>query len=243
MKNNIDYEYFDSQVDKYLRNQMTAEEETAFKAELDADEEKKQRARTIALMILSMQKVGRGRDQRIIDTIKTMSEEQFRNVALKPHAVSLWPRITKYASAACVAGLLAFGGYKYYDYNQTVSLGEKEYLAYKLELPEMGSFKSASDDDIKIRSELTEIFKNVREGNAIPSTIIKLEKLYKQALDEDSSYYYYVDDIAWNLAIAYLKDGDREKPIPLLEDMAKRNERHPAITKPIKKLIQKIKDL
>lgn len=243
MKNNIDYEYFDSQVDKYLRNQMTAEEETAFKAELDADEEKKQRARTIALMILSMQKVGRGRDQRIIDTIKTMSEEQFRNVALKPHAVSLWPRITKYASAACVAGLLAFGGYKYYDYNQTVSLGEKEYLAYKLELPEMGSFKSASDDDIKIRSELTEIFKNVREGNAIPSTIIKLEKLYKQALDEDSSYYYYVDDIAWNLAIAYLKDGNREKPIPLLENMVKRNERYSDITKPAKELIQKIKDL
>lgn len=246
MKNNIDYEYFDSQVDKFLRNHMTAEEETAFKAELDTYEEKKQRARTIALMIHSMQEVGRDgreRDQRMIDTIKTMSEEQFRNVALKPHAVSLWSRITRYASAACVAGLLAIGGYRYYNYNQTVSLGEKEYMAYSLDISEMGTFKSASDNDTNIRVKLTELFANVKERKTIPSTISELERLYKLALDEDSSYYYYVDDIAWNLAIAYLKDGDREKPIPLLEDMIKRNERYPAITKPAKELIQKIKDL
>ena len=52
-----------------------------------------------------------------------------------------------------------------------------------------------------------------------------------------------MDDIAWNLAIAYLKDGNREKPLILLKDMIKRNEGYSEITLPAQELIKKINDL
>ena len=48
------YEYFDLQVDRFLRNQMSEEEATEFMSDLESDVEKKERARIIALMIKSM---------------------------------------------------------------------------------------------------------------------------------------------------------------------------------------------
>ena len=70
----IDYTDFDCRVEKFLRNQMTVEEAAAFKIELDTDNEKKQRAHTMALMIKAMNKVGMEQDQLIINAIKDMDE-------------------------------------------------------------------------------------------------------------------------------------------------------------------------
>lgn len=60
---------------------------------------------------------------------------------------------------------------------------------------------------------------------------------------ESSVYKEFLDDISWNLAIAYLKNGEREKPIPILEDMVKRNIDYPDISQPVQKLIEQIKEL
>ena len=59
----------------------------------------------------------------------------------------------------------------------------------------------------------------------------------------ESVYFDFQDDISWNLAIAYLKNGEREKPIPILENMLKRNNDYPQIIQPVQELIKKIKDL
>ena len=56
-------------------------------------------------------------------------------------------------------------------------------------------------------------------------------------------YKEFLDDISWNLAIAYLKNGEREKPIPILEDMVKRNIEYLDISQPVQKLIDQIKAL
>lgn len=246
MENNKDYEQFDAQADKFLRNRMTTEEIAAFKKELATDEEKKLRVCIMALMIKSMNKVGQERERQMIDAIKIMDEERFRNVAgLKPRVILFWQRIAKYAMAACIAGLLAFGGFKYYGYQQIVSLGTTEYLSYVSDIDPDGSPHTYRGTAVNAEtvSTLTHLFLHVKDGNAIQSTIKKLEPLYEQALNEDSPYNEYVDDIAWNLAIAYLKDGDSTKPIPLLEGMIERNEGYPDITGPAQELIQKIKDL
>ena len=237
------YEYFDLQVDRFLRNQMSEEEAIAFMSELSSDVEKKERARIIALMIKSMDKVGIEHDQQIVNQIKGLSKAEFKKlIGIKTTLISLFPKAMKYGIAACIACTLAFGGYKYYNYQQTVSLGNAEYYAYVADINLEGSHRG-DNANIEIESKLLILFSNVKNGIKISAAIKELESIYEEALSEESLYNNYVDDIAWNLAIAYLKDGNREKPLILLEDMIKRNEGYSEITLPAKELIKKINNL
>lgn len=240
---NKDYVYFDQQVDKFLRNQMSEEEATAFMSELSSDVEKKERARIIALMIKSMDKVGIERDRQIVNQIRGLSKAEFKKlIGIKPTLISLFSKAMKYGIAACVVCILTFGGYKYYYYQQTVSLGNAEYYAYVADINLEGSHRG-DNANIEIESKLLILFSNVKNVIKISAAIKELESIYEEALSEESLYNNYVDDIAWNLAIAYLKDGNREKPLILLEDMIKRNEGYSEITLPAKELIKKINNL
>ena len=160
---------------------------------------------------------------------------------LKPKVRNLWPRMIKYSAAACIVGLISFGGYHYYEYNQTVSLGNSQYLAYVSDISEMNSFRGTTDKTI--RKDIEDMFANVKESRDIKNTIEKLESMYRDSFTETSVYNEFQDDISWNLAIAYLKIGEREKPIPILEGMLKRNVGYPQITQPIQNLIDLINNL
>lgn len=239
------FEEFDARVDRYLRHQMTAEEEQAFRSEIASDSEKKERARITALMIKAMQQEGLSQDNKIIEEIRGMNEAQFRKtLGLKPRIINLWPRIIKYSVAACAVGFVSFGAYRYHEYNQTVSLGNSQYIAYVSDLSEMNNVRGiVGTSDDAIREELVMLFTNVAEGMEIKNTIEKLESLYAKSNIEDSPFNEFQDDIAWNLAIAYLKNGEREKPIPILENMVKRNVNYPEISRPVQLLIDQIKAL
>lgn len=242
MEKMINFEEFDTKVDKFLRHQMTAEEEQAFKVEIALDPEKKNRARITALMVKTMQQEGLKHDQNIINDIRALTETQFRKtLGLKPRVFNLWSRIVKYSVAACVVGIISFVGYRYYEYNQTVSLGNSQYLAYVSDISEMSSVRGTTD--VATYKELNRLFANVKEGKDLKDTIEELEALYENSSVEDSVYKEFLDDISWNLAIAYLKNGEREKPIPILEGMVKRNVDYPDISQPIQKLIEQIKNL
>ena len=239
----IDYTDFDYRVEKFLRNQMTVEEAAAFKVELDTDNEKKQRAHTMALMIKAMNKVGMEQDQLIINAIKDMDETKFRKFAeLKPRVMPVWLRVARYVVAACFAGLIVFGGLSYYNYQQTVALGRVAYMQYTPDIDMLGGIRSAGIDDAVV-NELNALFYNVKQGDELKYTIAQLEKAYDDALQDKPPYNGYIDDIAWNLAIAYLKRGDSDKPIPLLKNMIERNERYMDIMRPAQELLQKIYEL
>lgn len=245
VEKNNNYENFDAKVDRFLRHQMTYQEEQEFKAELAANPELMARAKTMALMIKSMSDVGLKRDQQFIEDIKGMSEAEFRKVAgLKPKAkvISFWPKFTRYAAAACVAGLICWGGIHFYSIHQTVSLGNSfDYYAYNMDISDGEYVRGITDSEIL--DQLSALFDNVKESKDLKETIVQLESLYTKALEEESEYNQYDNDIAWNLAIAYLKDGDRKKPIPVLESMITRNQYYPEITKPAQELLDKIKAL
>lgn len=240
MKN---YEYFDQQVDKFLRNQMSEEETVAFMSDLASNAEMKERARVIALMIRSMNQVGIEHDQQIVNYVKELSRPKFERIAgIKSSLNSLWLKVMKYGIAACITCILAFGGYRYYDFRKTVSLGNTEYFAYVADIDLEGGYRG-DGENAEVESKLVALFSNVENGTDISKTIRELELLYEQSLSESSIYNNFVDDIAWNLAIAYLKDGDREKPLRLLEDMMERNEGYPEIMQPAQELIKKINNL
>ena len=237
-----DLELFDARVDKYLRNQMTVEEESEFMEEFASDSEKKERARITALMVKAMRQQGMKHDLAIVDNIRQMGEKDFRKaLGLKTRVISMLPIYAKIAAAACFVGIVTFGGYRYYEYNRTVSLGNDQYLTYVMDISDTENIRGAMD---KVKQkELEQLFANVKEGRDITPTIDELERLYQDSLKDGSVYYDFQDDISWNLAIAYLKNGEREKPIPILENMLKRNIDYPQIAKPIQGLLNRIKDL
>lgn len=237
-----DFELFDAKVDKYLRNQMTAVEEREFMSELSLDAEKRTRAKITALMVKTMQKEGMKQDQNIVDSIRQMDEKSFRKaLGLRTRIIRMLPKYVRIAAAACVVGIISMVGYHYYEYNKTVSLGNDQYLAYNLDILETDNIRG-NKDKFQL-NKLENLFANVKDGKDIEKTILELERLYDNSFQEGSIYCDYLDDISWNLAIAYLKNGEREKPIPILESMLKRNKDYPEIAQPIQKLINKIKEL
>ena len=233
---------FDAKVDKFLRHQMTEDEENLFKSELDSDQEKRERARTIALMIRTMQQEGLKHDQVIIDDIREMNEIQFiKAVGLSPKKINLRSYFFRYLVAASVAIAFFLGGYQYYGHNQIVTLGDTYYSAYTLDYSETVHIRG-TEDKIEL-NKLAVVFDKVKNNIDIESTIKELEILYSESFEERSVFYNYQDDIAWNLAIAYLKDGNYKKPIPILEGIIKRNADYPQITEPVLELLEKIRDL
>lgn len=163
--------------------------------------------------------------------------------AVKPHAASRWLRAARYAAAACVAVLLIFGGMRYYGYRQTVALGEREYSVYTPCLSSSETYSRGVEADIGIAIELSILFNYVEQGENIGSTIVKLEGLYERAVEGDGAYSDYVDDIGWNLAMAYLKNGERSSAVSILRGMVEGNRGYWDVRKAAEDLIKKIEEL
>lgn len=248
--NNPDYEQFDERVDLFLRRQMSPEDEKSFREELADNEELRHRARTIALMAREMGTMQQERDNKISETIKGMSEQEFRRVAgIKAKTVGMHSWIVKLAVAACVIGVLFLGTNRYMIYQRTTSLGNVAYSTYTLDLAEDGG--SRGIDNKQVIQKLEVLFANVKEGKDLKHTIEDLKLCYEKAtktagsasIEGENGYESYIDDISWNLAIAYLKDGNREKPVPILMEMLSRNKDYPEIAKPVQDLLKEIENL
>ena len=74
------------------------------------------------------------------------------------------------------------------------------------------------------------------------SSIIKeLEPIYL-SLNTDFTYYPWANDIAWNLALAYIKDDQIDKAVLILNKLKDDNPDTPIYNK-AEELIKKLKDL
>lgn len=251
MEKNNDYMQFDEQVERYLRRQMTVEEERAFKQSLADNPELKERARITALMIREMRNAvaeESSEDQKIIQAVKGMNEEQFRKAAgilPKAKVIRLWPRVMKYAVAACIVGIVAIIGVQQYDASQYKTIGnDPVYLAYTSMLGETGHDRSAGEAEaIPQQDDILALFGKIEQGTDVKTAVKQLQGFYDQILSEGAQYALaeYQDDFAWYLSIGYLKLGKGKKAIPLLEGIIQRGE--PANAEQAKKLLERIKEV
>lgn len=227
--------HFDDLTSRFLKKQLTPEEETQYVSKLNAIPTLRKRAQVIALAVEQMGEVSKEASRVIIGRIGKLSETAYRRTAKLPaKQVRLWPRVARYAAAASVIFFVGFGGYKYYQYDQTISLGVEYYQ------PIDGIYRSPEDNTIK---ELSNVFKNVETGDNLTETIEQLTKFYTLAKsNEYSDYSLYTVDIAWNLAIAHLKDNDRKAAIKILEEIIQDNQGK-AIADKAAELIKKIEKI
>lgn len=151
----------------------------------------------------------------------------------------LWPRVLAVAAAACVVGVFVWVGMRVHTTRQYRELATQElYQTYPCESAE--DFAHFRGEPLRQGALLSQLYRNVQSGRDLENTVRQLEQLYAEACRESSELYELRDDLAWNLAFAYLKSGDGKKAISVLEEMLKRNEPYPSLADPVHRLLDKL---
>lgn len=89
---------------------------------------------------------------------------------------------------------------------------------------------SRGDTDSATVAHLYTIFNNIQEQRYVSKYIEELEPIYA-SIDQDFTYNAYCNDIAWNLALAYIKNDQIDKAIPVLEKLEADNPDTPIAAK------------
>jgi tetratricopeptide (TPR) repeat protein len=230
-------ENFDMRLELFLKNKMTEEESKVFLIELQNNLELRERAQAMAATIKNMKELRYEYGQQVTSKIGRLSEREFRNETKLPHKARIISiRIfAKMSMVACFIGIISFGTYRYYIYNETIALGNSYYSLIPTEL--------VVRDVDNVSAQLAQLFNKVKNNEDLSNTIVNLEEKFSLAISKDfNDYTNYINDIGWNLAIAHLKDGNRDKAIEALELLILHSESDIVIEK-CRKLINDIKQL
>ena len=201
-------EAIDARIDSFLRGEMTPDEESAFKQEIQADPELRTQVKATVALIRGIRNQDAAQERAII-----AKYDNRRVRSLLQWACSI---------AAVVA--IFFGYTKDQRTNELSSIVSPCYEEYSI------SDISRGDIDSTAVAHLYTIFNNIKEQRYVSKYIAELEPVYA-SLDKDFTYNAYANDIAWNLALAYIKDDQIDKAIPVLEKLETDNPDTPIAAK------------
>jgi len=139
--------------------------------------------------------------------------------------------------ACSVAAVFAifFGIYKDHRYRMLDAIVSPYYTKYDM------SDISRGDVDSTAIAHLYALFAQIQKDRSISDIILELEAIYN-SLDADFTYNAFANDIAWNLALAYVKDDQTDKAIAILQKLKADNPDTPLYNK-VDELIKKLEDL
>ena len=230
---------FDDEVNRFLRNQMTKEEEIAFKLKVKADKQLESRAKLIALTIKEMKSINEKQDSLVIEHISNIDETKFREKVDLPrredpisgtgsnenvksrrpsNIISFVPFLRQHIAAACITGLFICGGgvgiMQLNAYNNTTAIYDTYYNQGPIRLEP----SRANIDSVTI-AQLNQLFANVEKASELENTITALKTAYEKSEDEKEELNYVRNEIAWNLSMAHLKTGNRKAAKPILKNI------------------------
>ena len=204
--NEILQQAIDDRIDAFVRGEMTEDEEATFKQEIKADPELRAHVLATVSLIKGIREQNAKKEKELIQ----------QNTKNRVRTLVWW--------ATSIAAVFAiFFGYSIDKRHQELTnLVSPYYMQY--DVKEL----SRGDTDSTLVYHLYSLF---NERNA-DKTIKELESIYA-SLDTDETYYLYANDIAWNLALAYIKNDQIDKAIPVLEKLIKDNPDTPIAAKAI----------
>lgn len=217
MNNDIDYQEIDERIERFLRGEMNTEEEIAFKKEVKSNPELRNRALTMSSLIKQISANVKEHEEKVLASVH---KRQYR-----------WRNVACVASVAAVLLLL----FTLYPNKSTQFSLEPYYEKYDV------ASISRGDTDSATVAELYAMFEQIKKNDDVSQIIKKLEPIYA-SLDDDFTYHPFANDIAWNLALAYIKDNQKDKAIPILEKLEADNREIPIAAKAqglLKKLQEK----
>ena len=130
--------------------------------------------------------------------------------------------------------VIIFGVYKEKRYRDLSAIVSPYYSEYS-----MSDYSRGDVDSITV-AHLYTLFNNIKEQRHVSDIIKELEPIYA-SLDSDFTYSAYANDIALNLALAYIKDDQIDKAIPVLEKLEEDNPDTPIATKS-QQILKKLKE-
>lgn len=206
--NDILQESIDERIDAFIRGVMTEEEEQAFKQEIKADPELRAQVMATVSMIRGIREQGSAHDKAIIS--------KYDNSRVR----------SALAWACSIAAVIAifFGYSKDKRYNELSGIVSPYYSEYSM------SEYSRGDVDSATVTHLYTLFNNIKAQRNMSKIIKELDPIYAN-LDSDFTYSAYANDIAWNLALAYIKDDQTDKAITILEKLEADNPDTPITVK------------
>ena len=206
--NDILQQTIDDRIDAFIRGMMTEEEEAAFKQEIQADPDL--RAHVLAIVSL-------------IKGIRTQNAEKER-ILIQPQQNNKVRTLVWWATSIAAVFAIFFGYSKDKRYNELSALVSPYYTEYS-----MDDYARGDIDSTKVANLYT-LFNNIQKQRHVSSIIAELEPIYT-SLEHDFTYSAYANDIALNLALAYIKDDQADKAIPILEKLEKDNSDTPIAAK------------
>lgn len=206
--NDILQESIDNRIDAFIRGLMTEEEELVFKQEIQADPELRAQVMATISMIRGIREQGSAHDKAIIS--------KYDNSRVR--SVLAW--------ACSIAAVIAifFGYSKDKRFNELSGIVSPYYSEYS-----MGEC-SRGDVDSATVAHIYTLFNNIKAQRNMSKIIEELEPIYAN-LDSDFTYSAYANEIAWNLALAYIKDDQTDKAINILEKLEADNPNTPIAAK------------
>ena len=210
----------DERIESFLRGKMSQEEEAAFKQEIRKNPELRKRAMTMTSLIKGLQEQNSARETIIIKEISAKSR-------VRP---LLW-----WACSVAAVFAIFFGIYKDHRYRMLDATVSPYYVEYDM------SDISRGDADSATIVHIFGLFTQIKENRNVSGIIKELTSIYN-SLDEDFTYNAYANDIAWNLALAYIKDDQIDKAIHILQRLKDDNPDTPISLK-AQELIKKICEL
>ena len=204
-----DNNIYNEQIDRFLKGQMSIEEEQQFKTEIGQNPELKKQVREHLYLIRGIKQVKSQEEKSLIQN----NQHAQKIIPLRRN----WIRITGIAASIAVIMVLTGieGSRLYYRHE----IGQ---YAYNASVGVMTDFTTSSrgtiDEETKIH--LTDLFTNAQEGKDLPETIAELSQLYALTKDDyvdiEDDYAY---QIGWFLAVAYINEGDYEKAIEIINGL------------------------
>ena len=236
-------------IERYLTGQMSPEESDVFLADLKKDKQLREEAQMMALMVKEIKKNQAIQDSEVIDEVRIGQEKMKASARARRIRLFKWAASIA-AVVLVVIGVTIFnksyktGGLLASADSIEVAADSVETLIAQATIDKVfnkyySPFQmtvSRGADDEKVLKELADLYNKVGTEKELAPVIEELEKRYgfchvsfdinpqdKEAL-EYADYVYshqpYENDIAWYLALAYLKNNEPDKAKKLLKPLA-----------------------
>lgn len=204
----IQQQVIEDRIDAFVRGAMTEEEEQAFKQEIKTDPELRAQVLATVSLIKSIRSQEATKEKTLI---QNNTKDRLRTLV---------------AWACSIAAVIAifFGYQKDKRFNELSALVSPYYSEYSMDEYSRGDLDSATV------AHLYTLFNNIKEQRNVTPTIAELETIYSN-MDSDFTYSAYANDIAINLALAYIKNDQTNKAIPVLKKLAEDNPDTPIAVK------------
>lgn len=198
-------------IERYLREQMSPEENDAFLNDLSSDKDLREEAQIMALMIKEMKEEQARQSERLTEAVLND-----RDSVRKAKTIS----IVRWSLSIAAMFILIFGAVTLWNkqsdtdvlYAQADIIFEQHYSPYTLQGDSRGG-------DSDVEKELSVLFNLVGTEKDISPVIEKLQKIH-DSIDSEYEYSLYADEITRYLALAYLKDHNIEEAKELLKPLA-----------------------